>query len=439
MSRQLIILGTSVTLPDPAGATDLAASFQQQGGQLAHLQTTLQSLTRPDAWGDWTGLAADAFGQSIGQLPAELGDASDAYDDVASALQQYASQLEPVVNSLSYLSYQAEDAEGALTAVLNARAQAIANGQDPAATGWDARVTDASDAVSALQGQLNRLLAELSTLAAACAKKVNAAEPKTPAKSLFGELESDFVRDVAVPLADAVEEAVKDALDAGKDALHLLDDMLVKPFTQLVPDLVSYIEDPDLHNAGVLLDDVGAALGAVALVVGVIALTVSTGGTADVVLGAVADGLDSAIEVADVSALVANFGAAATDEDGASWSDVAISALTVESDFAADEIDDPADSLAFSVDSGLAITTIGDGLTHELSIPPPAPDAPDVVSGLQVTAGSVQGLQGVPAAPVQAAGDASILQPAVSVPSPAVVNIQHVALSPQPGGPEGEL
>ena len=88
MSRRLVVLGTSVTLPDPASVTDLAVSFQQQGGQLADLQTTLQSLTRPDAWGDWTGLAADAFGQTIGQLPAELGDARDAYDDVASALRQ---------------------------------------------------------------------------------------------------------------------------------------------------------------------------------------------------------------------------------------------------------------------------------------------------------------------------------------------------------------
>jgi hypothetical protein len=70
------------------------------------------------------------------------------------------------------------------------------------------------------------------------------------------------------------------------------------------------------------------------------------------------------------------------------------------------------------------------------------------VSGLQVTTGSVQGLQGLPAAPaVQPAGGASVLQPAVSVASPAVVNIQHVALSPQPGGalgsdapaPEGDM
>ena len=131
MTRQLVILGTSVTLPDPASVTDLAAGFQQQGGQLADLETTLQALNRPDAWGDWTGLAADAFGQSIGQLPAELGDVRDGYEDVASALRQYAGQLEPVVNSLTSLSFQAEDAEGTLAAVRTARSQAIATGRIP--------------------------------------------------------------------------------------------------------------------------------------------------------------------------------------------------------------------------------------------------------------------------------------------------------------------
>jgi uncharacterized protein YukE len=87
--------------PDPASATDLGVSFREVSGHLADLEGTLQTLTRPDAWGDWTGLAADAFGQSIGQLPAELGDMAGAYGKAASALQRYAGQLEPVVNSLT--------------------------------------------------------------------------------------------------------------------------------------------------------------------------------------------------------------------------------------------------------------------------------------------------------------------------------------------------
>ena len=458
MTRQLVILGTSVTLPDPASVTDLAAGFQQQSGQLADLETTLQALTRPDAWGDWTGLAADAFGQSIGRLPAELGDVRDGYEDVASALRQYAGQLEPVVNSLTSLSFQAEDAEGALAAVRTARSQAIANGQDPVTTGWDARLTDATEAVSALRGQLNRLLGELTALAAACTRQIAAAEPKTAGKSLFGSLESDFVRDVADPLAHAAAEAAKGALDGGKDALHLLDQTFVEPFTQLGPDLVNFAENPDLHTAGELLQDFGDAVGVIALALTVAAVvvvaTVGTGGAADIALAGAAGALDAADDLgvvtmaAHIDALGANTGAVVSHEDGASWSDVSNSALSVVSDEGGDLIDDQASSIAFGVGSGLETTAFGDGLKYDLSIPEAAPAAPDVVSGLHVTADAVQGLQGLPVAPaLQVAGGASVLQPAVSVPSPAVVNIQHVALSPQPGdapgsnvsGPEGNM
>lgn len=292
MTRQLVILGTSVTLPDPASVTDLAAGFQQQSGQLADLETTLQALTRPDAWGDWTGLAADAFGQSIGQLPAELGDVRDGYEDVASALRQYAGQLEPVVNSLSSLSFQAEDAEGTLAAVQNARSQAIANGQDPATTGWDARLTDATEAVSALRGQQTRLLAELTALAAACSKKISAAEPKTAGKSLFGLLESDFVRDVADPLADAVKtlglaaEAVA-RIDLGLAAdvfkldefvavgvLDVVDALVIDPITGLWDDTDTFLHHMTAENLGRALGDVAGVLGILALIPGVDAFAV---------------------------------------------------------------------------------------------------------------------------------------------------------------------
>src|SRR5580692_3403594 len=119
MTRRLVILGTTVTVPDPASATDLAAGFREQGGSLGDLEGTLQTLTRPDAWGDWTGLAADAFGQSIGQLPGEVADIRDAYGVVAAALQEYAGQIEPVIAALTSLSYRAEEAEGTLTATRN--------------------------------------------------------------------------------------------------------------------------------------------------------------------------------------------------------------------------------------------------------------------------------------------------------------------------------
>jgi hypothetical protein len=447
MTRRLVILGTSVTVPDPASATDLGVTFRELSGHLADLEGTLQTLTRPDAWGDWTGEAADAFGQSIGQLPAELGDMAGAYGDVASALQRYAGQLEPVVNSLTTLSYRAEDAEGTLMAVKTARAQAIAHGQDPVTTGWDARLEDANAAVSVLRGQLNRLLGELSALAATCAKQIAAAEPRGAGKSLFGSLESEFVRDVADPLAHGAKDAVKFTEDVGKDAWNLFYGTFLKPFKDLPDDLVAYIEHPDLHTAGELLQDIGDVVGVIALVAVVVALSIGTGGTADFLFAGAEVAGDVAMG-AHIDALGANTGAVLSHEDGASWSDVSNSALSVVSDEGGDLIKDPASGVVFSVGSGLESTAFNDGITHELSVPAAAPDAPDVVSGLQVTTDAVQGLQGLPVAPVvQPAGGASVLQPAVSVSSPAVVNIQHVALSPQPGGalgsdalgPEGEM
>ena len=277
MTRRLVIMGTSVTMPEPASATDLAASFRELSAHLADLEATLQALTRPDAWGDWTGLAADAFGQSIGQLPAELGDVRDAYDDVASALQRYASALEPVVNALTSLSFQAEDAEGTLAAVRTARSQAIARGQDPVTTGWDARLADATAAVSALRGQLNRLLGELTALAATCAKQITAAEPRKAKKSLFGSLESDFVKDVADPLGRAFETAGRVGLLAAGEGLALgalgsldvIDAFLVHPITDLYHDGHSLLHDFTAEKLGQVLGDVAGVLGILSFIPGV--------------------------------------------------------------------------------------------------------------------------------------------------------------------------
>ena len=374
MARQLVTLGTSVTLPDPASVTDLAARFQEQGAQLADTEATLQALTRPDAWGNWTGLAADAFGQSIGQLPAELGDVRDAYEDVASALRQYAGQLEPVVNAISSLSYPAEEAEYTLAATQRARAQAIAHGQDPATiTAWNIRVSDAAAAVSTLRGQLNRLLDELNALASACTRQIKAAEPRTARKSLFGEAESYFMRDVADPVGHGAKATAEGLVTGGKIAGHLLDETFVKPFAELPTNLVNFYRDPDLHTAGELLQHVGDAVGVIGLAVGaaalVVALSVGTGGAADVALVGAAEGLGEVAIGTHIDALLANTGAVVSHEDGASWSDVGTSVLSVASDaedhaLAGEIIDDgggvidvEAGHIVFGVVSGIGETT----------------------------------------------------------------------------------
>ncbi len=296
MTRRLVILGTPVTVPDPVAATGLATSFRGMGGHLADLEATLQALTRPDAWGDWTGLAADAFGQSIGQLPAELGDARDAYEDVASALQRYASEVEPVVNALTSLSFKAEDAEGTLAAVRNARAQAIAHGQNPVVAGWDARLADATAAVSGLRSQLNRLLGELTALAATCTKQITAAEPKKAKKSLFSSLESDFVKDVADPIGRAFERVGRVGLLAAGEGLALgalgsiavIDAFIVHPITDLYDDAVSFSDGFTAEKLGKVLGDVAGVLGVLAFIPGVDVFAVP----ALVAVSAVAAGAD---------------------------------------------------------------------------------------------------------------------------------------------------
>lgn len=430
MARQLVILGTSVTLPDPASVSDLAARFQAQGGQLAEAETTLQALARPDAWGEWTGQAADAFGQSIGQLPADLGDVRDAYEEVATALRQYAGQLEPVVGALSSLSYPAEEAEYTLAATERARAQAIAHGQTAAIPAWNIRVADAAEAVAGLRRRLNGLLAELNALAATCTRQIKAAEPKTAHKSLFGQLESEFVRDVADPVGHGV-------VDAGKAGWHMLDEIFLQPFSHLVADSEQLWNDPDLHTMGQVLQDVGDVAGVIGLVVLVAAVSIGTGGTADALFLGV-DALACAAMASHVNAFGFNLAASATHEQGAGVDEVVNSGLSVASDAGGRSIgNDLGDNLIYSVGTGVDVTVLTDEFKHVLSLTEAAPDAPDVTSGLDVAANSVQPLQGLPVVTGPAAGPAGVLQPAVSVPSPAVVNIQHVALTPLQGAPAG--
>lgn len=272
MTRQLAILGTTVTVPDPASVTDLAAGFRTQAGQFADLEDTLQTLNRPDAWGEWTGQAADAFGQSLGQLPGEIGEIGDAYEDVASVLQRYAAELEPVVNALSSLSFRAEEAEGNLQAVSTVHAQAKARGENTAVTGWDTRLADANAAISSLRAQLSRLLAELTALAATCTKQITAAEPKKPKQSLFGRLESDVVQDITHP-GHLVKDAFKLAEGGVKleltGALAMGEALFVNPVKNVWQDSKGALKHLDPEKLGTALGDVAGVLGILALVPGV--------------------------------------------------------------------------------------------------------------------------------------------------------------------------
>jgi uncharacterized protein YukE len=289
MASQVVILGTTVTLPDPASVTALARSFRNVGEYLTGLQDTLQTLSTPGAWGEWTGEAADAFGQSIGQLPADVANVAHAYGQVAMALQEYASELEPVVGALRALAFQADDADHALILTQRTRDQVIAQGQDPVATGWDARLADATAAVSVLHGQLTRELNELDTLSGRCAGQITAAKPGKPGKSLFGSLANDFRKDLVDPVEhaatdvgrgyvglvenewQAAQEIARGAVEAGRIGASVVDALYIHPFTDLGPALAAFARKPSAENLGRLLGDTAGVVGIIAPEAGILA------------------------------------------------------------------------------------------------------------------------------------------------------------------------
>ena len=282
MARQVVILGTTVTLPDPGSVTALGRSFRNVSEYLAGLQDTLQTLSTPGAWGEWTGVAADAFGQSIGQLPADVANVAHAYGQVAMALREYASELEPVVGALRALAFQADDADHALTLTQRTRDQVIAQGQDPVSTGWDARLADATAAVSVLRGQLTRALNELGALSGRCAAQVTAAKLAKPRKSLFGSLAGDLRKDLVDPLGHAAtdvghayvdlaenewraaREIASGALEAGRIGAFVVNALFIHPATDLGPALVAFAQKPSAENLSRLLGDTAGVVGIVA-------------------------------------------------------------------------------------------------------------------------------------------------------------------------------
>jgi ABC-type transporter Mla subunit MlaD len=195
MTRYLEILGRSVTVPDPDCVASLATGYGAVGSSIGHAKDQLTGLGSVESWAQWTGVSADEFAGKLGGLPGQLGQALDSYNTAAWALSEYASGLGPVVAALVALSYQAEEAEGTLRATQAARDQAIQQGQDPAVTGWDARLWEAETTVSELGGSLSSLLDQLESLSSQCTARIRQAEQEGIQNNLVSDFER-YVRDV---------------------------------------------------------------------------------------------------------------------------------------------------------------------------------------------------------------------------------------------------
>jgi len=258
MTRYLDVLGRSFTVPDPGDVAGLSASYRAVCVNLDDAKGQLGALGTPQAWGEWTGLAADAFARSIGRLPGQLEQAWQSYNTAAWALSEYASGLGPVVTALSALAYQAEEAQGHLTAVTAAREQVIRQGQDPSTTGWNARQQDAQAAVDELRSRLSSLLHEMNSLSAACVARIRQAQHEGIQNNVIGDFDRYVMPAAAV--------AWHDASRALKVTGDVLDAVFVKP---LVTDVENFRRgDWSWENIGQTLGDIGFDLGVALLVVG---------------------------------------------------------------------------------------------------------------------------------------------------------------------------
>ncbi len=455
MSQYLDVLGTSFWLPDPDSAATVARDFAAIRDNIQDTQHQLQALRSSGSWSGWTGQAADTFAGRLGKLPTQLSRAHESYATVAAALSGYAGGIRPVVSALVTVAREADEAESTLRIATTELQSAQHAGDHATAAIWETRVRDDTAAVEGLRHQLKSLLSELDSLSARCVQLIGQGQHA----GIENDLATDIDRYVLMDGGTAAGNFLRFEGDLGKGELRLLDSIFIQPFTKLEPDLARFVEHRNLHNGGELLQDVGDAVGAIGLVAGLVALTITTCGVGDVAIGGAVislggvageiDGVDGAVGIGDylgeaaigmhIDALAANAGAMLNHEDDSSWIDVSNSALSVAADGAALKIEGKAQNALFSVGSGLEISTFTDGLKHEFTIPEDAAGAPDVVTGLHVTSGAVQGLQGLPVVPGPQAsgGAAAILQPAVSLSSPAVVNIQHNTLSQPPGDTPG--
>ena len=304
MTRYLDVLGRSFTVPDPADVASVSASYRAVCVNIEDAKGQLGALGSPQARGEWTGLAADAFARSIGRLPGQLEQAWQSYNTAAWALSEYASGLGPVVTALSALAYQAEEAQGHLTAVTAAREQVIQQGQDPGTTGWNTRQQDAQAALDDLGGRLSSLLHEMNSLSAECVARIRQAQHEGIQNNLF----SDFDRYV-MPVAAVAWH------DAGQ-ALKVTGDVLDAVFVQPLVNDVRNIERTgwSWENIGKTLGDIGFDLGVGVLVAGLFISGIGEAAAPFLIgLGVLTTGAKGM--------------AAAEGEKGASWGEVASSAF----------------------------------------------------------------------------------------------------------------
>ena len=277
MPGSIDVAGVTVTVPDPEAIADLSSRFQGMGDEFAAAAEQLAALASPQAVTPWTGLAADAFAQTVGPLPGQLSSAGDAYRTAAAALSRYAGQVGQVVATLTALSGQAADAASDLGATQAAYDQV--SGQDPVSPDLPAlgeRLSSAQHAVAGLQARARAQRSELEQLATSCAASLRNAAPHVPKPGLLSRLGHDAVNDVLKPVAEAVKHDLLDPELAGLKAVAsdvvepiaiAAKRVIVDPFIRLGEAEEEFVEHPSLAHLSEALADLTGALGVVLLLV----------------------------------------------------------------------------------------------------------------------------------------------------------------------------
>ncbi|HEX3753147.1 MAG TPA: hypothetical protein VHW06_21440 [Streptosporangiaceae bacterium] len=413
--RYIDVIGLSFWLPDPDDVAQLAGSFGAIKNNLGDTQQQLQALRSPEAWANWTGRAAGVFASQLSTVPGQLSQAHEAYATVTAALSSYSTGLYPVRNAILSAATEAEEAENTLqteTAELNHARQA---GDHASVTYWTSRVQVATENLNSLKNRLINVYEELNGLSDTCARKINQASHDGMQSSLLG--------DIGHGLSDVVGGAG-----------HLAEGTFIRPFTELVSDWGK-------EDWGERLQDMGEVAGVVGLTALLVVFSIGTLGVGDAMIGSVASGALVFAGGAKIlseglyaSAVFANTEAVVEGQAGSSWAEVSTSALS----FVSGGIDDPFEESAslstLMSDAGQEMATEGlnDLQRYEFEVPAVTSQTPDVVGGLLQTSGSLQGLQGLPVT-TASSESSSILQPAVGVPSPATVSVQHVSISQEVG------
>lgn len=309
MTGYLEIFGQSVTTPDPDSVASLSARYSGLSATIADAKDGLHAIGSPQATAEWVGQAADTFASKLSNLPGQLEQAWQSYDDVARALSGYASSLRPVVSALYSLASQAEEAQGTLSATLAAREQAIRQGDPSASTVWNARVSEAQAAVSQLKRRQSTLVAELRSCSSECVWQVQQAAHEGIHNSLITDLRHDLTDIGRVLWRD---EAFRFGFTAVEDYLLFnltVDyDLILKPFVDLYQAYDAYWHSQSWVNLGACLDAISGILALASLVCPPLAFVAIGVG----ILGLAADGI-----------------AAADDEQGASWTQVGFDAVSV--------------------------------------------------------------------------------------------------------------